>query len=63
MVLQNKKSFFKCHFIIVIEYGDDIHTIADKRALCIVNHLGLMDHFTLMTAFHDKGILAGRVIF
>lgn len=46
----------------VIEYGDDIHTIADKRALCIVNHLGLMDHFTLMTAFHDKGILAGRYL-
>lgn len=61
--ITKQKKVFQMSFFIVIEYGDDIHKIADKRALCIVNHLGLMDHFTLMTAFHDKGILAGRVIF
>ncbi|KAL3097420.1 hypothetical protein niasHS_003868 [Heterodera schachtii] len=44
----------------IVDYGDDITRIADKRALCIVNHLGLLDHFCLMTSFHDKGSLAGK---
>uniref|UniRef100_A0A183C6U4 Very-long-chain (3R)-3-hydroxyacyl-CoA dehydratase n=1 Tax=Globodera pallida TaxID=36090 RepID=A0A183C6U4_GLOPA len=44
----------------IVEYGDDITRIANKRALCIVNHLGLLDHFCLMTSFHDKGSLAGK---
>uniref|UniRef100_A0A7E4VI63 PlsC domain-containing protein n=1 Tax=Panagrellus redivivus TaxID=6233 RepID=A0A7E4VI63_PANRE len=43
-------------------YGDDINTIADKRALCLVNHLGLVDHYCLMTAFHDKHSLTGRYL-
>lgn len=44
----------------VVEYGDDIRPVADARALCLVNHLGLIDHFCLMTSFHDKGSLAGK---
>lgn len=48
--------------IVVVEYGDDISEYADKRCLCLVNHLGLIDHFCLMTAFHDKQLLAGKVL-
>jgi 1-acyl-sn-glycerol-3-phosphate acyltransferase len=47
----------------VSEYGDDLNEIADKRVLFLCNHLGLTDHFVLMTAFNDKRSLAGRKIF
>uniref|UniRef100_A0A915D525 Uncharacterized protein n=1 Tax=Ditylenchus dipsaci TaxID=166011 RepID=A0A915D525_9BILA len=40
----------------IIEYGDDITQYADKRCLCLANHLGLVDHFCLMSAFHDKSL-------
>jgi hypothetical protein len=46
---------------LVIEYGDDINSIANERALCLVNHLGLIDHFCLMTSFHNKKDLASKV--
>ena len=46
---------------LVIEYGDDISSIANDRALCLVNHLGLIDHFCLMTSFHNKRDLASKV--
>lgn len=45
----------------VTEYGDDITEVSDKRALFLCNHLGLIDHFCLMTAFADKNSLPGRV--
>jgi 1-acyl-sn-glycerol-3-phosphate acyltransferase len=45
----------------VTEYGEEIRQYADKRVLFICNHLGLVDHFCLMTAFHDKASLSGRV--
>uniref|UniRef100_A0A0N4ZPD4 PlsC domain-containing protein n=1 Tax=Parastrongyloides trichosuri TaxID=131310 RepID=A0A0N4ZPD4_PARTI len=46
----------------VIEYGDDLSKIQDERALFLPNHLGLIDHFILMTAFYQKSKLAGRYI-
>jgi lysophosphatidylglycerol acyltransferase 1 len=42
------------------EYGDDITTIADKRSLFLANHLGLVDHYCLMTAFQNKPTVAGK---
>lgn len=47
----------------VSEYGDDLNEITDKRGLFLCNHLGLVDHFCLMTAFHNKKSLPGRVFF
>uniref|UniRef100_A0A914Z918 Phospholipid/glycerol acyltransferase domain-containing protein n=1 Tax=Panagrolaimus superbus TaxID=310955 RepID=A0A914Z918_9BILA len=44
----------------VEEYGDDITTVADKRALFLANHLGLVDHYCLMTAFQNKPSVAGK---
>lgn len=46
----------------VVEYGDDIGEYADKRCLCLANHLGLIDHFCLMTAFYDKKSLSGKYL-
>lgn len=43
------------------EYGEDITKYANKRCLCLSNHLGLIDHFCLMTAFHNKKSLTGKV--
>uniref|UniRef100_A0A1I7SH86 PlsC domain-containing protein n=1 Tax=Bursaphelenchus xylophilus TaxID=6326 RepID=A0A1I7SH86_BURXY len=44
----------------ITEHGDDITEIADSRALFLCNHLGLVDHFCLMTAFWDKKGLTGK---
>lgn len=44
-----------------MEYGDDISKVANDRVLCLVNHLGLIDHFCLMTSFHNKEDLTGKV--
>ncbi|KAI6191936.1 putative 1-acyl-sn-glycerol-3-phosphate acyltransferase acl-12 [Aphelenchoides bicaudatus] len=46
----------------VCEYGDDITEIADKRVLFLCNHLGLVDHFVLMTAMYNKKTLPGRYL-
>ncbi|KAI6209672.1 Acl-12 [Aphelenchoides besseyi] len=46
----------------VTEYGDDIKKVADKRGLFLCNHLGLADHFALMTAFYDKNSLPGAYL-
>uniref|UniRef100_A0A0K0EYX5 PlsC domain-containing protein n=1 Tax=Strongyloides venezuelensis TaxID=75913 RepID=A0A0K0EYX5_STRVS len=46
----------------VIEYGDDLTKIQDERVLFMPNHLGLLDHFILMTSFFNKNTLAGRYI-
>jgi len=46
----------------VVEYGDDISAFADKRSLVLCNHLGLIDHFCLMTAFHNKRSVAGSYL-
>ncbi|CEF61929.1 Acyl-CoA:lysophosphatidylglycerol acyltransferase 1 [Strongyloides ratti] len=46
----------------VIEYGDDITKIQDDRVLFLPNHLGLLDHFILMTAFFNKNTLPGKYI-
>lgn len=46
----------------VIEYGEDISKYADKRCLLLSNHLGLVDHFCLMTAFVDKTSITGRYL-
>jgi hypothetical protein len=47
---------------LVSEYGDDINEVADKRVLFLCNHLGLVDHFCLMTAFYNKKNLPGRYL-
>ncbi|TKR72250.1 hypothetical protein L596_019726 [Steinernema carpocapsae] len=46
----------------VVEYGNDIAKISDKRCLFLSNHLGLVDHFILMTAMHNKHTLTGRYL-
>jgi 1-acyl-sn-glycerol-3-phosphate acyltransferase len=46
----------------VTEYGDDITEVADKRVLFLSNHLGLVDHFCLMSAFDNKKSLPGRYL-
>uniref|UniRef100_A0A1I7YM83 PlsC domain-containing protein n=1 Tax=Steinernema glaseri TaxID=37863 RepID=A0A1I7YM83_9BILA len=46
----------------VVEYGDDIGKISDKRCLFLANHLGLVDHFILMTSMHNKYNLTGRYL-
>jgi lysophosphatidylglycerol acyltransferase 1 len=46
----------------VEEYGDDISAVAEKRALFMANHLGLIDHFCLMTAFHNKPPITGKYL-
>ncbi|VDM39853.1 unnamed protein product [Toxocara canis] len=46
----------------VIEYGDDITQIANKRVLFMANHLGLIDHFVLMCAMYNKGTIAEKYL-
>lgn len=46
----------------IIEYGDDITKIADKRVLLLSNHLGLMDHFVIMCTAYNKGSLAEKYL-
>lgn len=46
----------------IVEYGDDISKIADKRVLLLSNHLGLMDHFVLMTAAYNRGTIAEKYL-
>uniref|UniRef100_A0A915A811 Phospholipid/glycerol acyltransferase domain-containing protein n=1 Tax=Parascaris univalens TaxID=6257 RepID=A0A915A811_PARUN len=46
----------------VIEYGDDISEIAEKRVLFLSNHLGLVDHFVLMCAMYNKGTIAEKYL-
>uniref|UniRef100_A0AC35TME7 PlsC domain-containing protein n=1 Tax=Rhabditophanes sp. KR3021 TaxID=114890 RepID=A0AC35TME7_9BILA len=47
----------------VIEYGDDISDLCDERVLLLPNHLGLVDHFIVMTAMYNKGLISGRWLF
>uniref|UniRef100_A0AC34QN90 Phospholipid/glycerol acyltransferase domain-containing protein n=1 Tax=Panagrolaimus sp. JU765 TaxID=591449 RepID=A0AC34QN90_9BILA len=46
----------------ITEYGDDISKLSKKRVLCLANHLGLIDHFCLMTAFYNKAPLSGNYL-
>jgi hypothetical protein len=47
--------------VAVYESGDDVHTVSESRTILMANHLGLVDHFVLMSALNNKGTLAGRV--
>lgn len=36
--------------------------VANKRVLFLSNHLGLADHFIIMTALHNKGTVVEKVL-
>lgn len=46
----------------VEEFGDDIAQVAEKKCLFLANHLGLIDHFCLMTGFHNKPPITGKYL-
>lgn len=46
----------------ITEYGDDISKLREKKALFLANHLGLIDHFCLMTSFHNKKPVTGNYL-
>ncbi|KAE9548880.1 hypothetical protein FO519_007905 [Halicephalobus sp. NKZ332] len=48
--------------IAISEYGDDISKLSKKRVLFLANHLGLIDHFCLMTSFHNKKHVIGNYL-
>ncbi|CAD5230731.1 unnamed protein product [Bursaphelenchus okinawaensis] len=45
----------------ITEHGDDITKISDSRTLFLCNHLGLVDHFCLMTAFLEQAWIGWKV--
>lgn len=46
----------------VVEYGDDISQISEKRVLCLANHLGLSDHSIIMSTLRDKGSIVEKYL-
>lgn len=46
----------------IVEYGDDISQIAEKRVLLLSNHLGMVDHFVIMTTAFNKGSIAEKYL-
>uniref|UniRef100_A0A0N5AYA5 PlsC domain-containing protein n=1 Tax=Syphacia muris TaxID=451379 RepID=A0A0N5AYA5_9BILA len=46
----------------IIEYGDDISKISEKRVLLLSNHLGLVDHFIIMSSTYNKGTIAEKYL-
>ncbi|MCP9257752.1 Protein CBR-ACL-12 [Dirofilaria immitis] len=46
----------------IMEYGDDISKLAEKRVLFLANHLGLADHFVIMTALQNKGTIVEKYL-
>ncbi|VDN54211.1 unnamed protein product [Dracunculus medinensis] len=46
----------------IVEFGDDISEVANKRVLFLSNHLGLADHFIIMTALHNKGTVVEKYL-
>ncbi|VDM95970.1 unnamed protein product [Thelazia callipaeda] len=46
----------------IIEYGDDISKITENRVLFLANHLGIADHFVIMSALRDKGTVVEKYL-
>ncbi|VDK88359.1 unnamed protein product, partial [Onchocerca ochengi] len=46
----------------IVEYGDDISKLSEKRVLFLANHLGLIDHFVIMSALRNKGTIAEKYL-
>ncbi|GMR33163.1 hypothetical protein PMAYCL1PPCAC_03358 [Pristionchus mayeri] len=46
----------------VIEYGDDISAITDKRVLFLANHQGFFDNHVIMNSLQDKGKVPGSYL-
>ncbi|VDK89219.1 unnamed protein product [Litomosoides sigmodontis] len=46
----------------ILEYGDDISKLSEKRVLFLANHLGLADHFVIMLALRNKGTVVEKYL-
>ncbi|EFO23260.1 acyltransferase [Loa loa] len=46
----------------IVEYGDDISQLSEKRVLFLANHLGLADHFVIMSALRNKGTVVEKYL-
>uniref|UniRef100_A0A914VC32 Phospholipid/glycerol acyltransferase domain-containing protein n=1 Tax=Plectus sambesii TaxID=2011161 RepID=A0A914VC32_9BILA len=46
----------------IVEFGEDVSTLTERRCLVVCNHLGLFDHFILMVAMHNKGTVPERYL-
>ncbi|CAJ0933656.1 unnamed protein product, partial [Mesorhabditis belari] len=43
----------------VREYGTDVSRFIESKCLYLANHLGLVDHFVVMTSLHNRGNVSG----
>uniref|UniRef100_A0AAF5Q754 Phospholipid/glycerol acyltransferase domain-containing protein n=1 Tax=Wuchereria bancrofti TaxID=6293 RepID=A0AAF5Q754_WUCBA len=62
MVNDHWSSAIQIAGINIVEYGDDILKLSEKRVLLLANHLGLADHFVIMH-YETKKLFLKRLSF